>query len=99
MWNCLCNFLTAMTYENGIPSLTRFFSIISFIAFLAASFYLMWNNQQWGHYDTFAFITGGGGATTQIFNKYFNSKYSSKGIDLASKPSNDGVTGERQPPK
>lgn len=99
MWNCLCNFLTAMTYENGIPSLTRFFSIISFIAFLAASFYLMWNNQQWGHYDTFAFITGGGGATTQIFNKYFNSKYSAKGIDFAGKSPVEGTTGEQQAKK
>ena len=30
-----------------------------------------------GNYDTFAFLTGGGGATTQVVNKLINSKYNS----------------------
>lgn len=32
------------------------------VAFLAVSFYLVYTAQAWGNYDTFAFLTGGGGA-------------------------------------
>lgn len=29
----------------------------------------------WGNYETFATITGGGGAATQVANKLINSKF------------------------
>jgi len=72
-----CNFFKNMLYENGVPSLTRVLSLIAFAAFLLCSAYLMVKGQVWPHYDTFAYITGGGGTTAQLFNKFVNSKYNS----------------------
>lgn len=77
MFRSCCAFFKCMLYENDMPSLTRFISLIAFTAFLACSAYLMFKNQTWQHYDTFAYITGGGGTTAQLFNKFFNSKYNS----------------------
>lgn len=86
--NC-CNFFKCMLYEADTPSLTRFLSLVSFAAFLLCSVYLIAKNQYWQHYDTFAYITGGGGTTAQLFNKFFNSKYNSNQGELYPK-NNDG---------
>lgn len=68
-------YIRMLLYENGELSLTRVITVIAWAAFLAVSFYLAYTAQSWGNYDTFAFLTGGGGATTQVVNKLINSKY------------------------
>lgn len=70
-------YLKMLLYENDELSLTRVITMVAWIAFLAVSFYLVYTAQAWGNYDTFAFLTGGGGATTQVVNKFINSKYNS----------------------
>lgn len=70
-------YLKMLLYENGELSLTRVITVIAWAAFLGVSFYLVWTAQAWANYDTFAFMTGGGGATTQVVNKFINSKYNS----------------------
>lgn len=70
-------YLKMLLYENNELSLTRCITVIAWAAFLAVSFYLVYTAQSWGNYDTFAFLTGGGGATTQVVNKFINSKYNS----------------------
>ena len=75
MWRSVCNFWSELINENGAPSLTRMMSVVAFIAYLGASFYLMIQGQRWEHYETFAYITGGGGTGAQVVNKFINSKY------------------------
>lgn len=70
-------YLKMLLYENNELSLTRCITVVAWAAFLAVSFYLVYTAQSWGNYDTFAFLTGGGGATTQVVNKLINSKYNS----------------------
>lgn len=70
-------YVRMLLYENGELSLTRVITVIAWAAFLGVSFYLVWTAQAWANYDTFAFMTGGGGATTQVVNKFINSKYNS----------------------
>lgn len=70
-------YLKMLLYENNELSLTRCITVIAWAAFLAVSFYLVYTAQAWANYDTFAFMTGGGGATTQVVNKLINSKYNS----------------------
>lgn len=70
-------YIKMLLYENNELSLTRCITVIAWAAFLAVSFYLVYTAQAWGNYDTFAFLTGGGGATTQVVNKLINSKYNS----------------------
>lgn len=77
IWERSVNFLVGLTYEGGLPSLTRVISIVAFIAFLVASAYLIIAGKRWDHYETFAALTGGGGAATQIANKVINSLYNS----------------------
>lgn len=85
MFRICCNFFKCMLYENDLPSLTRFLSLIAFSAFLLCSAYLMIKGQTWQHYDTFAYITGGGGTTAQLVNKFVNSKYNSSQGEPTSK--------------
>ena len=73
----IVKYLKMLLYENNELSLTRCITVIAWAAFLAVSFYLVYTAQSWGNYDTFAFLTGGGGATTQVVNKFINSKYKS----------------------
>ena len=81
--------LLEMIKENGGYSLTRVQSAIGFLAFIIGSGYLIYNQMEWGNYDTFAIVTGGSSTATQIANKYINSKYNTKlgesGKPLASK--------------
>lgn len=91
MWRQMCDFWSAMINENGVPSLTRMMSIVAFIAFLFGSFYLMWKGQHWDHYETFAFITGGGGTGAQVANKYINSKFNTKTVDYSVKSASDSI--------
>lgn len=70
-------YIRMLLYENNELSLTRCITVVAWAAFLAVSFYLVYTAQSWGNYDTFAFLTGGGGATTQVVNKLINSKYNS----------------------
>lgn len=63
--------------ENGEYSLTRIIAAVSFASFLIGSFYLIYKGVTWGNYSTFATFTGGGGAATQVANKFINSKFNS----------------------
>jgi hypothetical protein len=67
-----------LLYENDQLSLTRVLAISGWLAFLFVSFYLVWRGTGWQNYETFASLTGGGGAATQIANKFINSKYNSQ---------------------
>lgn len=73
----IMKYIKMLLYENNELSLTRCITVVAWAAFLAVSFYLVYTAQAWGNYDTFAFLTGGGGATTQVVNKLINSKYNS----------------------
>ena len=61
--------------ESGVYSFTRVLAAISFAAFIVVSFYLAYTGKAFQYYDTFASLTGGGGAATQIANKLINSKF------------------------
>mgnify|MGYP003591331078 FL=1 len=67
--------LQKLLQEGNEYSLTRLLAVISFTAFLIGSFYLLLKGITWGNYETFATFTGGGGAITQIANKFINGKY------------------------
>lgn len=81
--------ITEMLKEGGVYSLTRTLSIVSFLVFLVGSCYLLWKGQTWGNYETFATMTGGGGAVTQIANKLINSRFNSPPGEVGKKISND----------
>jgi len=70
-------FIIRLLYENGEPSRTGLFSVIAFLAFLIGSAYLLVKGQQWAHYETFAYLTGGGGLGGLVSNKLINNKYGS----------------------
>ena len=73
----MTNVIKKLLYEKGELSLTRVLAVAGFLAFLFGSFYLMWKGLTWGNYETFATMTGGGGLTSQLVNKFINSKYNS----------------------
>lgn len=79
-------YLKMLLYENDELSLTRVITMVAWIAFLAVSFYLVYTQQAWANYDTFAAFTGGGGATTQVVNKFINSKYNTVPGSYAQRP-------------
>ena len=81
-----------MIKENNVYSLTRVQSAIGFIAFIIGSGYLLYNNIEWGNYDTIAMVTGGSSVASQIANKYINSKYNTKQGE-SGKPANYTQTG------
>ena len=64
------NKISEMLKEGGVYSLTRLLSVIGFIVFVFGSAYLIYKGM-----TTFATMTGGGSAATQIANKLINSKY------------------------
>ncbi len=70
--------MNGLLYENDQLSLTRVLAITGWLAFLLVSFYLVYKQTGWQNYETFASLTGGGGAATQIANKFINSKYNSQ---------------------
>lgn len=70
-------YIKMLLYENDTLSLTRVLAVIGWLAFLLVSCYLVWKGIGWQNYETFASLTGGGGAATQIANKFINSKYNS----------------------
>lgn len=70
-------YIKMLLYENEQLSLTRTLAIVGWLAFLIVSFYLVWRGTGWQNYETFASLTGGGGAATQVANKFINSKYNS----------------------
>ena len=49
------------------------------------SCYLIYKGQTWGNYETFATMTGGGSAATQIANKLINSKFNSSPGEVGKK--------------
>lgn len=79
--------LKEMLKEGNEYSLTRAMAVISFTAFLLGSLYLLIKGTTWGNYETFATFTGGGGAVTQIANKFINGKYNTAANE-AGKPLN-----------
>lgn len=70
-------YIKMLLYENEQLSLTRTLAVIGWLAFLIVSGFLVWKGIGWQNYETFASLTGGGGAATQIANKFINSKYNS----------------------
>ena len=70
-------YIKMLLYENEQLSLTRVLAISGWLAFLIVSFYLVWKGSGWQNYETFSTMTAGGGAATQIANKFINSKYNS----------------------
>ena len=73
----LIHFFQMILYENGEASLTRVLSIGSWLVFIVISIYMIICQITWSHYETFALLTGGGGAATQVVNKFVNGKYNS----------------------
>ena len=71
------NIIRMLLYENGEMSLTRTLAVVGWLAFLVVSIYLVLMHTGWQNYETFASLTGGG-AATQIANKFINSKYNSQ---------------------
>lgn len=71
----MINIIKMALYENNELSLTRLIAVASWMLFAVVSIYLVAFNITWADYSTFASITGGGGAATQIANKLMNSKY------------------------
>ena len=71
----MINIIKMALYENNELSLTRLIAVASWLLFAVVSIYLVAFNITWADYATFASITGGGGAATQIANKLMNSKY------------------------
>ena len=71
----MINIIKMALYENNELSLTRLIAVASWLLFAIVSIYLVAFNITWADYATFAIITGGGGAATQIANKLMNSKY------------------------
>lgn len=61
--------------EDGTYSITRIGSATLTVAFLLASFYLIFRGQTWGNYDSFAMFCCGGGVAGQLGNKFINSKW------------------------
>lgn len=84
----MINYLKELLTEGNEYSLTRAMAAISFMAFLIGSFYLLIKGVSWGNYETFATFTGGGGAVTQIMNKFINSKYNTAANEVG-KPENN----------
>lgn len=78
----MLNKLILILKEGNEYSLTRIMAVISFTAFLLGSFYLLIRGITWGNYETFAIFTGGGGAATQIINKFINGKYNTPANEL-----------------
>lgn len=82
------NKINEMLKEGGVYSLTRILAVVGFAAFLIGSCYLIYKGQTWGNYETFATMTGGGSAATQIANKLINSKFNSAPGDVGKKIGN-----------
>ena len=82
-------FFKNLLKENGQYSLTRIISAVLLLAFLAGSAYLILKGQTWGNYDSFAAYCGGGGAASQVVNKFINSKYNTP-VGGAGKPEGRG---------
>lgn len=74
--------------EKGEYSLTRILAVVGFLSFLIGSIYLIYKGQTWGNYETFATWTGGGGAATQVANKFINSRYNTQ-LGEAGKPTKE----------
>jgi len=83
------NHFLDMLKESEYQSLSRYISVILLILFTGVTLYLVYNKYTWGNYDTFAFFTAGGGAGSQLVNKFINSKYNTK----------PGEIGKPVPPK
>lgn len=67
-----------MLKEGGAYSLTRVLAVVGYAAFLLGSGYLIATGNTWGNYETFASLTGGGGAAMQVANKLINSRWNSE---------------------
>lgn len=85
-------YLKGLMYENEQPSFTRFVSALLIILFIAVTLYLVITHNTWGNYSEFATLTAGGGAATQLGNKFINSKYNSPvGSPISSVESKEGI--------
>lgn len=70
--------------EYDQQSLTRLVTVVLLIFFMIVTVYLIYARFNWYNYDIFCLVTVGGGAGTQLVNKFINSKYNTQ-ID-GSKP-------------
>lgn len=71
-------YIKMLLYENNELSLTRVLAVTGWLAFLIVSGVLVYKGTNWQNYETFSTMTAGGGAATQIANKFINSKYNSQ---------------------
>ena len=76
--------------ENNMYSFTRIIAAVGFVTFIVASLYMIVKGINWSGYDTFASLTGGGGAATQVVNKFINSKYNSQPGECPKQPGGEG---------
>lgn len=77
MFKKIYDFVKGLMYENNEPSLTRVIAVVSECVFLLVVLYLVITGQTWSHFDTLAYVAGGGGLGTQVTNKFINSKFNS----------------------
>ena len=77
-----------LLYEDDCMSLTRVMAVACFFLFAAVSIYLVVRGASWSNYETFATLTGGGGAVTQLGNKLINSRLNSIPGSFESKTAN-----------
>lgn len=61
--------------EYDQQSLTRLITVVLLIFFMIVTVYLIYARFNWMNYDIFCLVTVGGGAGTQLVNKWVNSKY------------------------
>ncbi|MEY2701387.1 MAG: hypothetical protein RLY43_7 [Bacteroidota bacterium] len=81
-------YIKMLLYENNELSLTRLLAVTGWIAFLIVSGVLVYKGTNWQNYETFSTMTAGGGAATQIANKFINSKYNSQSGSYKEKDGN-----------
>lgn len=64
--------------EYDQQSLTRLITVVLLIFFMIVTIYLIYSKFNWMNYDMFCLVTVGGGAGTQLINKWVNSKYNTQ---------------------
>lgn len=64
--------------EYDQQSLTRIITVVLLLFFMGVTVYLIYKQFNWMNYDIFCLVTVGGGAGTQLVNKWVNSKYNTK---------------------
>lgn len=67
--------LERLFWEPCGPSLTRIITVGACLLFAVVTLFLLLQNKTWAHYDTFAWVTAGGGIGGQVGNKFITQRY------------------------